>query len=422
MLKMKQLPQLLAILLTITLISCSDDDNVVNEDPPTEQFKQDGFVLSVQTPSGSALVKYFEELPTTETDASENATDFQQFFPVDLFDGAMYLPRPSGDAGFSKFQVNEDGSLVETATFPTVDERSFRIKVKDASTAVLQDRNNPTQITVVDPADLSIKTTIDMSQGEAPFPQRYQTFYFRDNLVFAPIFGNDGNPYDKTIVHIADVESGSFVSDAVFNGLPSKPAADFGSRTVAEDGTIYFPNEAAIEQGNGLYSIRKIPGGSNEFDENYNFRPGLVVNPNNQILPAFRGFKYIGDGRALAIVATSIPQALLDLLAQVGGDPSNLSQQQVQQALGILFQAENGKWSVLDLEAQTVSPIQGIPDLSPFASTVTITEDQGDFLLPVTGQNENAYYRFDPTTNSAQKEFDVNGGEIIGLFNLSVNN
>lgn len=402
--------------LTLLLASCDDEDMTT----PVEENKTSGFVVNVQTPAETNLVKYFEEFPSGTIDLSDGK-DFQRFFPNDAFDGALFLPNPDGSASFSRVVVNGRGEVVVDATAPVVDESSLRIKVKDAETGLFHDRNTPAQLTIFDPRDMSIKANIDMSNGLAPRPQRYQEFFFRENEVFASIRGNDNVSFDSTIVHRADLSSGTYLSTLTKNSGAALNTFGFGERAIDESGNIYVTDGGDVLRGNPIASILKIPSGSDVFDPGYDFNPALVANPSNTLLATFSGFKYFQNNQAFAIVATETPQALIDLVTSVGGNPANLSEAQVQQALGILFSAENGRWSVLDLQAQTVTPIEGVPNLSPFATSV-ILEANGQIYLPVTTDAENAYYSYDPATGQASKALDIVGGELIGIYNLANNN
>jgi len=395
--------------------------NFWNSLSPENVRLRSGFIVNAQTPENTAIVKYFAELPTGDVDISDG-TDFQQFFPVDLFDGAIYNARPDGSAGFSRIMVNGNEEVIEDAFISTVDESSFQIAIKDATTGVFHDRNTPSVLTVFDPSSMTIAGTINMNEGFVPgdISQRYQTFYFRDDFVYAPIRGNNGEFYDSLIVHIANVNTGSFTSTISKNTGIVAPFNDFGQNDADEMGNLYIQDQGDVFTFNPA-TLHKIPSGSMDFDPNYNFRISLSLNPSNLFLPTFRGFRYIENGLALALVAESTPQELLDLIASVGGNPANLSDDQIQQALGILFAAENGRWCTVDVNAQTVSIINGIPAQSVFATT-HVMEANGLIYLPVTTPTINALYSYNPENQETAKVFDlIAGGALVGIYNLSNN-
>lgn len=400
----------------MVFVSC-DDNSTGGEDEEPENIKT-GFIVNAQTPSGTYIAKHYSEMPSGSADVSDGGTDFQNFFPIDSQDGALYMARPDGSGGFSKMVVNAEGEIVEEGFLPTVDEGSYRIKIRDDNTGVFHDRNTPNEITIFDPSDLSISGTIDMSAAFTPGPQRYDSFYFRDNLVFAPLRPEQGGVFDSTIVHIADLSTATFVGTSTINSGETVNFSGFGNRNVDENGNVYVTDIGNPTGANPISSILKIPAGSNEFDTSYDFNPALIVNPSNTLLSVTNGFYYHQNGTAYAQVSTEVPQELLELLASVGGNPANLSDEQINQALNILFTAENGRWARLDLDAQTVTVIDGIPKVSPFITSV-ITEANGKLYFPVVTESENAVYEYDPATEQSQKAFDVEGGALIGVYNLS---
>lgn len=411
----KRTSLIMAVLCVATVIFSSCSSSTGGDEESTNL--KTGFIITATTPSNTYLAKYVEELPSGTVDLSDG-TDFQYFFPLDAHDGALFMARPDESAGFSKIVVNSNGQIVEEGVLPAVDASSFVLKIRDANTGVYHDRNTPNEITIFDPADLSIKGTIDMSAANSPAPQRYQTFFFRGDLVFAAVRPNAGGSFDSTIVHIADLSTGTFVGTIAKTSGQSIPASGFGQRTIDENGNIYVPDTGNPTGGNPISTILKIPAGSNEFDDSYDFPPALTANPANQLLSVTNGLYYHQSNKAYTTVATEVPQELLELLESVGGDPSNFSDEQIAQAFDILYNAQNGYWSQLDLQAQSVTRIEGIPKVSPF-SVSTVAEVDGKLYFPVVTPSENAYYGYDPETEEAKKAFDVEGGKLVGLYNLA---
>ncbi|WP_234572467.1 hypothetical protein [Rhodohalobacter sp. 614A] len=405
---------ILLVTLTVVLSSCSDNSTGGEDE---SENKKTGFLITGMTPSNTYLVKYEEEMPTGTVDLS-TGTDFQYFYPVDAIGGAFFMVRPDESGGFAKIVVNSEGEIIEEGVLPTVDGSSFAIKIKDENTGVYHDRNNPDEITVFDPSDLSIKGTIDMSAATTPAPSRYESFAFRDDLVFAPVRPNAGGSFDSTIVHIADVSTGTYVGTTSMASGQSIPVFGFGQNNIDEQGNIYVADTGNPTGTNPISTVLRIPAGSNEFDDSYDFPPAFTANPSNQLLSVTNGLYYHQNNKAYAAVATDIPQELLELVASVGGDPSNLSDEQIVQAFDILYNAQNGRWSELDLQAQTVTPLPDFPNVSPFSVNI-ITEINGKLYIPVVTPSENAYYEYDPSTGQSQKAFDVTGGELIGLYDLS---
>jgi hypothetical protein len=384
-----------------------------------------GFVVVGTTASQTALVKYFEDLPSGTIDISDGI-DFPQFFPTSLFDNAMFLPRPDDQAGFSKYVVDASGALVEEGVIPTIDPGSFRIAVKDSQTGVFQDRANSDIISVFNPETLEVTGTIDMTAAFVPMDigQRYQRFYFRGDDVFAPVRGNvNGEAFTSFILHQGNLMSNSFVGDTQRDGNGFSQIIsfnDFGQQVIDGAGNLYIP-DAGAQDGTGLAArVNRINAGTNEIDPTYVFEPAVIVNPANVFLPAFVDFKMFSDTKAIARVNAETPQEVIDIIVAAGG-VQNLTGEQIQQILGILFTAESARWSVLDVVDQSVTIIDGIPAVGAISGGGVFFHD-GDVFVSVATQTENGYYRYDPDSGSASKAFEVTGADIAGVFNLANNN
>ncbi|WKN42997.1 hypothetical protein [Tunicatimonas pelagia] len=406
--------------------SCSEDDNSMTDGNPSG-IRTSGFVIVGNTASNSSLVKYVEELPTGTIDLSDG-TDFSSFDPRALYDHALFVTNPDPSGGFAKYIVNEAGELVEAGTIPTVDANPFRLSVRDADVGVFQDLSTPNQITVFNPTTLAVTSTIDMSEGFVlnNANQRYTQFYFRGDELFASI-DNWPTEFTSFIVHQANLATNTFEGETQRDGNGTSTISQFTNylhlSNLDEAGNLYLP-DGGNYQGEGIPGrINRIPAGSDEIDPDYVFEPALELNPQNVFLPTFNHFYVTGNGQAIARVNAETPQAAIDIVTAAGG-VQNLSDDQTQAILGILFSAASARWCILDLNAQTVTPITGIPPVTVFTRR-DMFEHDGQFYLPVVvgGENaENAYYRYDPSTGAAEKAFDVTGADLVGVFNLANNN
>ncbi len=423
-----KIPFIGALIFALVLGSCSSSDDLDPEapiDPPEVPVnKSSGFVVVGTTTNETALVKYYEEIPTGTIDISDGK-DFLQFFPTSLYDNALYLARPDESPGFAKMVVNSEGEVVEEGIIPTVEGSSFRIQVKDSETGVFQDRATPNTITVFNPETLEVTGTIDMSAGFVPgdVDQRYQRFVFRGNDIFAPIRGNDGAIFPSFILHQSNLSSEAFVGDTQRDGngvSPINTLNNFGQNLIDPMGNLYIGDAGNFEGAGIPARINKIPAGSNEIDPGYIFEPATVLDPTNVFLPTFSGFNVLSDGTAFARVNSETPQAAIDIVLAAGG-VQNLSPDQIQQIFGILFTAESSLWCALDLEAKTVTPIDGIPAVGIFAGGQMFVHN-GEVYLPVTTTTENAYYKWNPSTGATSKAFEVTGADISGVYNIANNN
>ncbi|MEO1009666.1 MAG: hypothetical protein AAFX53_00075 [Bacteroidota bacterium] len=427
------------VLFTLCLAACSSSDDTPDDptddmgtedpmddpvdDPVEAQNKSEGFVIIGTTNNNeSTLVKYVEELPTGSIDLSDG-TDFPAFGPTSIHDHAMFLPRPDGSAGFSKYVVNADGELEEEAILPTISAGSFRMAVLDSERGVFHDRATPNAISIFDPRTMEVIANIDMSSAPVPgdIDQRYQRFFFRGDDVFAPIRGEAGESFTSLIVHQANVSSGSYVgsTERVGDGEGDLLYLNSGGPSADGQGNLYIFDQGVFSVGTTvLPRINKIPAGSGEFDSSYVFEPGPILNPMN-LAHTISGFEIIENNQALAVINADIPQAVIDLITEIGG-LQNASPDQIQQLLGLVFSSPSARWCILDMEALTVTPIEGIPSVGVFNGGSTFKYN-GNVYIPVSTPDESAYYVWDPSTTSATKAFDFLGADIAGVFNLANN-
>ncbi|MEM1328796.1 MAG: cadherin repeat domain-containing protein [Bacteroidota bacterium] len=391
--------------ITVTL----DDDGVL---APEDQRKSDGYVVVTTAPgSQSYFAQYYEEVPSSMIDNS-TGTDFTRFFPRDIFQGSIYFEDPNESNNFVRMGVDGNEEFVIDGSIPFIGDNSFAIVIQDETTGVLHDRNEPTRLTIFDPIEMSVEATIDMSAGELPtdtLPQRYQNFFFRGNEVYSGVRPANGGNYSSTFYHVADVSTGRYLRTVIAAEESLFPGFLTGDNPVADDGTLYLSLQGNVNvlpatQGR----ILRILPGQNQVDTAYDFRPAQVINPANVFLPLHSNFGYIGDNKAIALVASSIPQEVIDIVVAAGGVP-NLSPDQINQVLQILFTQPTANWCVLDLEAQTVTPIPGLPQISFFAG-VLATFDGDNVYLPVLTNQFNEVYRYSISGDMAEKAFEVSGG------------
>ena len=175
---------------------------------------------------------------------------------------------------------------------------------------------------------------------------------------------------------------------------------------------------SGIVPQNRSASLLRIPAGSNEFDLDYSFVPALKVNPRNQLFPISFLFNYLGNDIAIALAITEIPPRVFEIIASVGGNPANLSRAQLIEILNLFNTEEVGRWIKINVVTQEVENIAGLPAQGGFAPAFSVVINEEVYLSSSTG-SENAIYKYKPTTGAVEKAFDVEGGSVAGLIDLS---
>ncbi|MEL6822625.1 MAG: hypothetical protein AAFP70_12750, partial [Calditrichota bacterium] len=270
----------------LALAGCSEDSTT---EPQPSENKSTGFVVNVQTPSLSHFVQFFETLPTGTVDIS-SGKDFQRFFPVDIYDGAFFMANPNEEQEFSKVVVNADGEVVVESGFTVGTDAPFQIAIRDSAFGVFHDRSTSQVIGTFDPRTMTKTGNIDMGAGQLPGTgaSRYQSFYFKENFLYAPVRPEVGGNYDSLGIHVADLSSGTYVKTILFSTKGS-PSNDFGQNDLDEAGNLYIP-----DSGNPLIFppapavLNRINAGSTDIDPTYVFPLGFVLNQTN-IFPTFGG-------------------------------------------------------------------------------------------------------------------------------------
>ena len=408
----------LAYLLSLFMFfsACSDDDSSVPIVEP--ENKRTGFVSHAFTSSGSRVLKYFEELPTGTVDLSDG-TDFFNPIITSVHNGALFTRRPDGSPGFSKMVINAEGEIIEESFIP-LSIAGISIAVRDSLTGVFEDPSNPDVIRVFNPTTFEVTGSIDMSAGFVPggVQQLYGGFIFRGDDVFAPIFAAAGNSFTDLILHQANLSTNTFVGDTRREGNGSGGIQPSGSRRGLDAaGNLYIPDGGNVTGAGIPARLNKVPAGSNQIDPTYVFEPTVTLNPQNLLLPFFANFRFLESGKAIARVNSEIPQEALAIINDAGGF-ANLTPEQIVQIQIILVETETGRWCEIDVDAMTVTPIDGIPGTKPL-DRATVFEYNGDAYLQVNTAAENAYYRWNPTTGAVAKAFVMTGVNSPIFFNIA---
>ena len=418
----------LTFLMFFSACSSDDDSSSGTTDPDvgtTSENKTTGFIGVGFTTSTSALVQYFEELPTGTVDLSDgDVEDFDRFAPNSIHDGAIFTDRVDGTLGLSKIVVNSEGKIIEEATLPSTGTTS-RIAVKDSEIGVFHDSSNHNVISVFNPTTFEVTGSIDMSAGFVPgdVNQRYDRFIFRGDDVFSSIRDDStGDFFNDYIVHQANLSTNTYVGTTQRDGNGLGTIRNFltliGQDLMDTSDNLYIP-DAGNYEGIGIAArLNKIPAGSNEIDASYVFEPSVTLNPAN-LLPTFNGFVILESGKAIARVNRDVPQEALDIVIAAGG-LANLSTAETQQIQTILFTSETAVWCEIDVDAKTVTPIVGIPNVGILSDGHTF-EDGENVYIPTLTNAENAYYKWNSITGELSKAFVMTGVNLPSFYNIAKN-
>ena len=386
---------------------------------PEDARLKTGFIITATTPNGNIVAKYFSEMPSGTADLTDGQV-FQSFVPWDILDGYLYTEGATdGSGGIGRARVNGNGQIVDDGNLE-VTGNTRRPAIVDATTGVYTSQASPANVGVFNPMTMQLEGLIEMSDEGLPGPQRMRNLLIRGDEVFTHVVSLNRSevPFTSVYLQSANYRTGQFTATAEFPGLginnwQKSPFAN----NVDEDGNIYF-----LATGNPPIStagsLHKIPAGSNNFDLTYRVEPVAQIAPLNQLLPLSRFFNYIGNDIGIALAITEIPPRVFEILASVGGDPRNLSREQLNEIGALLNTEETGRWIKINVVTQEAENIAGLPAQGGFAQVFSVVIDGEVYLSTSTG-SENAIYKYNPTTDAVEKAFDVEGGSVAGLIDLS---
>ncbi|GAA4822566.1 hypothetical protein GCM10023331_03640 [Algivirga pacifica] len=400
------------------MVGCNDDNG--DDMNPSEERKTSGFVLVATTAEETAIVNYFDSLPSGTVDVTEG-TAFQSFFPLSSSNGALYMTRPNGEAGFAKVGVDGDGNFVEDAFISTIGDNTFALRVRDENFGLFHDRNSPDFVSIFDPETMEVTGTLPMTGSTLgdTVALRYQNFIFRgQDEFFSSIRGEAGESFPGIPFFAASTSAG-FVNQAGFDLGPDPVFTmnRFGQRYVDESGNLYFYHAGNLSLPNVPGSILKIPAGETDFDPDYNFAVAQVFNPSN--LGGFlSAFYYHKNDIGYALINAELDPQIIEIITNAGGF-GGLTTQDIQTIQQLLFTSPTGAWVKVNMQTQSVEKIEGLPAVSPFDNT-TVTFIDNEPYFVISNPTTNAAYKLN-ASGVAEQVFEVVGAPISGLYNLSVN-
>lgn len=412
-----------SVALTATYGDSSDvatQSVTVDQDPLNARLKT-GFVVVAQTEEETAFAQYFPEMPSGTIDITQG-TAYQQFFPLATNNGALYMNRTDGSAGFAKMGVNGNGEIVEDGIISTLSSESFVIAVRDGEFGVFHDRNTPDAIVTFNPSTMEVTGSIDMTAANAHVDTaavRYQDFIFRGTSdIFAPIRLEAGGNIPNVPLARVDVASGAAVDVMEFENGGDLLFLNSSRHFFDENDNFYFFHAGNISFPTVSGAILRILAGANDYDPDYNFN---VPEINNQAVIGAGSFltvfNYHKDNVGYALANEAVDQRIFDLITERGG-VQNLTEADIDLIFFYFFTSPTGAYVKVDLATQGVEKIAGLPPLSPFdASSMAFINDVPHFAIA--NPTVNAYYKLDEITGEAVKVFDMTGAGIVNVFDLS---
>ena len=382
-----------------------------------------GFIVTASTPNGDIVAKYFSEMPSGTADLTDGQV-FRSFAPWDILDGYLYTEGATdGGNVIGRARVNGNGQIVDDGNLVVTGD-IIRPAIVDATTGVYTTQANSAetgaQVGVFNPMTMQEEGRIPMSDEGLPGPQRMRNLLIRGDEVFTFIvsLNLDEVPFTSVYLQSANYRTGQFTATAEFPGFgQSNWVKSPFANNVDENGNIYLLASGIVPQ-NRSATLLKIPAGSNEFDLDYSFVPALKVNPENLTFPISFLFNYLGNNIAVALATTEVPPRVLEIIASVGGNPANLDRAQLIEVLTLFNTEEVGRWVKINVATQEVENIAGLPAQGVFAPAFSVVINEEVYLSTSTG-SENAIYKYNPTTDAVEKAFDVEGGSVMGLLDLS---
>lgn len=413
----------ITLLFSVLLIfnSCNRDDP--GPENPANNALKEGYVVVALTPEETFIAQYFENLPTGTVDITQG-TAFQSFFPLSIRDGALFMARTDGSAGFSKIIVNQDQEFEEVGIISTVSPESFALRVRDNDFGIFHDRNNPDIANTFNPTTMEVTGEIDMSSANAitPEPVRYQTFIFRgDNEIYVPTRLEAGGNVNDIALPRIDISAGEVANIAEYEGLGNMLVLNrFGQRYIDESGDFYFFHAGNVSIPTISGAIVKIPAGTSDYDQNYYFPVPEVNNPAVMGQGSFMSaFYYYQNDIGFALINEALDQRIIDLVTERGGF-QNLTEEDIAQIEIWLFTSPTGAWVQVNLVDQTVSKIGSLPPLSVFDNSGMAFLD-GQPYFAIANPQVNALYQLDESTGEAVEQFNVTGAQLLSVFDLSAN-
>ncbi|UBM58735.1 hypothetical protein LAG90_18200 [Marinilongibacter aquaticus] len=428
------------VLVYLLSVSCQKDGPMVEEKPEAEYMER-GFVVSSINESTNGYTYYagyFDDLLAGTSVDMTTTTTYNYLYTRAAWENFVFGTSISGDATLAKMAVDKEGRLTEVASFPLLNVLNGMTIIND-ELAVYSVWNTDRTLEMFNPRTMEKLGEIDMSHGFKIEGNRnfYNGMIYRsqDNRLFVTLHTDDtdtGSFYDsdKVYVEVVNLDTKTWEKTIVFEGASYPVSRGNEYPIVDESGNVYIFTQGSYGLDGQLgpaaaaYSrpkILKIPAGSTEFDANYAFNPVNVLGQQNLLVQLMLGGIYDSNGIAYSCISAASESArILELVQKYGSGQA--TEAEYLELRNAIFYSENQRWVKLDLNAQSVSVIDGIPLTAGFAYPNAYKYD-GRFYFEYNTSSSNGstgYYEYDPGTASARKFVSLtNGGIATELIKLN---
>ncbi len=244
-----------------------------------------------------------------------------------------------------------------------------------------------------DPLNSRIFTTgMQVSGGKL-----YQTFYL--------INQNDFNTPNTDTQYVAVYNYPDFTLDTVISDTRFGPAGAFNTRSgifQTSNGDLYTVSNSnfGFTQATKPAGVLRIPAGTTSFDHNYSFNTETAPN-GGKIIHAIA----VGNGRLFAAISSKVLE---------GPDGTN--------GFGNVYSDTNLRLAIVDLNAQTITPITGAPEYTGNGGRSFAAFQDGDHVYSSIADANGVVniYRTNLNTATATRGAQVEGTFVGGIAKIEL--
>ena len=401
----------LAVLTVFSFSSCSSDDDSVaggTDDDGGATVEYNPYVVSLAIQGSEGGFTYysvpFEDVMSGTLSAAGQGIEQPGYYDFTQIDNTIYSLGGLDDVNVVAITKNEENQSLDQAG-----DVSFENSLSDLVTG---DENTLISVTMSSASDVIIFRKFDVNTVavtetvEVPVSEitdlvgpSYSGMVVSDDHLFLSYYISDPNTYATGYTDQAEVAVFSYPElefEKVITDNRVGPIGGFNVKSGLikdEDGNIYAVSHSnpanGFSQSTKPSGILKIDSGETEFDTEYFFDIAEATGGYNTA-----HLKYLGDGKAFA-------------------------------EINMAARNEQGAWSdsplesaVIDLEAQTVNLISGVPQHNGDGRRLAALQE-GDFVyLCIPEDNGIFVYKMDTANYTATKGAQVEANFVAGFFKL----